>query len=186
MVGTKTLMERPVAASQPLRAGAGATTEGALMWSLLGLVGISLVLVDLLDLALTWYPLNFGNPEWEFGSVTSTFNGIPVLAMGMALVLGMGITSRRRWLVRAVAVAFALSALAVLLMGALWATTIPIALQSIPADNPVLTGLKKAVVKTAGQAILYPPVFLVVAVRSWRFGARIETRRNPGLAQPHS
>ena len=42
----------------------------------------------------------------------------------------------------------------------LWATTVPLAMQSVPADVEV--GLKKAILKGALQSVLYPGILLFV------------------------
>ena len=51
-------------------------------WALLGWVGVAFIVVGGVDFALTWYPMNFGNREWEFGTVTASFNGLPILLLG--------------------------------------------------------------------------------------------------------
>ncbi|HET7111798.1 MAG TPA: hypothetical protein VFI41_13080, partial [Gemmatimonadales bacterium] len=43
-------------------------------WKLLGWVGGVLLIVGLIDLGLAFYPPMFGNPNWEFGTVSSQLN----------------------------------------------------------------------------------------------------------------
>jgi hypothetical protein len=52
-------------------------------WYLLGWIGLAFALVGGFDLALIWIPLGFGNPEWEFGTVSATLDGLPVTTLGL-------------------------------------------------------------------------------------------------------
>lgn len=131
--------------------------------SVAGWAGLAFVLVGGLDFALTWYPFDFGNREWEFGTVTASLNGLPVPTIGLALLLiGALLLERRWWAGMASVAAFGLT-LWVLAGAVLWITTVPLALQTVPVE--VATGLKKAVVKSAFQTAIYPPV---LAFLGWR------------------
>jgi hypothetical protein len=136
-------------------------------WSVLGGIGVVLALVGGVDLLLLWYPLGLGNPEWEFGTVTASLDGMPVLALGLALTLAAALRSRTRWASRGVAIAFGV--LGVVLVGAdlLYVTTLPMALR-MAADPSVAIGLYRAVAKTAVQGLAYPVAFLWIASRGWR------------------
>lgn len=136
-------------------------------WSLLLPVGLGFAAVGAADLALVWYPMGFGRAEWEFGSVTSTLNGLPVLVMGLAFLTMAALAAGRRWAARLLAVVFVLLALSVLAIAFLYATTVPVALKAVP-DSTVALGLKKAIAKTSAQAMIYPVVFLWTAVVAWR------------------
>lgn len=142
---------------------AGSLSLSARGWSLVGWLGAGLALVGGLDLLLTWIPLNFGDVEWEFGTVTATFNGLPVLALGLGLSLGSAVARDRRRTTLLFSVLFVL--LAVLVLGAaiIYATTVPMALGAV-GDGGIRTGLMKAVVKAAGQSVIYPTLFLIVGV----------------------
>jgi hypothetical protein len=140
-------------------------------WYLLGWVGLVFALVGGTDLLLTWYPLNVGNPEWEFGTVSATLDGLPVPALGFALLLGAGVAGGKRWLVRTMAVVLVLLAAVIVLAAVLYATNVPIALQSV-TDPLIRTGLKKAIAKTTTQAVLYPIAFVWIAVKAWRHSGK--------------
>ena len=137
-------------------------------WHLLGSVGFVFAVVGGMDFLLTWYPVNFGSPEWEFGTITASFDGLPLLVIGLALLLGSGVAQGRRWLVRVMAVTFLVLAVVIVLAAVLYATNVPIALKSI-SDPVVRLGLKKAIAKTAGQAIVYPCAFVWLALKGWRY-----------------
>jgi len=136
-------------------------------WQLVGLLGLLFAGVGWLDVLLTWYPPFWGGAEWEFGTVTASFNGLPVPALGMGLLLASAIALGRPWMVRVLAVALAVIAIMLAAAALLYVTNVPIALKTV--EEPLIrTGLKKAIVKTLGQSVAYPIVFLWVAVKSWR------------------
>jgi hypothetical protein len=69
------------------------------------------------------------------------------------------------------AVVFVAVAVVILLAAILYATNVPIALQSM-TDPLIALGLKKAIAKTTLQAFLYPVAFSWIAVKAWRHSAR--------------
>ncbi|HKI95661.1 MAG TPA: hypothetical protein VJ992_10255 [Gemmatimonadales bacterium] len=136
-------------------------------WGMLQTIGIVFILVGGLDIALAWAPLHFGSAEWEFGTVSATFDSLPLPTMGALFILAGAAAQGQRRMIRWVAGILVAVAGAVVLAGLLYATNIPLALHSAP--NPVVeTGLKKAVVKALGQMVLYPLAFVWIAWRAWR------------------
>lgn len=47
--------------------------------------GIAITLVGS-DLALLWIPARLGTPDWEFGTVSTTLDGMPLGTVGFALI----------------------------------------------------------------------------------------------------
>jgi hypothetical protein len=134
-------------------------------WLLFGWIGVTFAAVGGVDVLLTWYPAHFGNAEWEFGTVTASLNGLPLFTMGLALLLGAQVAQGWRLGVRIVAALFLVVAVLIVLAAVLWATNVPLALQAVP-DSVVKTGLEKAVVKTAVQAVAYPVGFVWIALKA--------------------
>lgn len=137
--------------------------ESSHAWALLGWVGLTFLVVGGWDFALTWYPMDFGNREWQFGTVTASFNGLPVPVMGLGLLLASSIQTGRQWL----AGVGALGALVLLVWAlggvVLWLGTVPLALEGTPVE--VLVGMKKAIAKTAIQSVAYP---MILGFLGWR------------------
>lgn len=132
-------------------------------WALLGWVGLTFLVVGGFDYALTWFPTDFGNREWEFGTVIASLNGLPVPVIGLGLLLASSIQTDRRWLAWLATIG-AFGFLAWVLLGiVLWFGTTPIALSSTPVE--VLTGVKKAIAKSAVQSLAYPAI---LGFLSWR------------------
>jgi hypothetical protein len=134
-------------------------------WAVLGWIGIVFLAVGGVDFALTWYPTAFGNREWEFGTVTQSFNGLPILVLGIGLVSAAGGATRARWW-GLVATAAAVGVLLCVMIGfLLWVRSVPLALATVPVE--LGPGVRKAVWKTSIQALAYAAVSSYLIVRSW-------------------
>jgi len=140
-------------------------------WKVMSWAGLALVLVTAADFLLALVPLNVGDPQWEFGTVTVILNGMPAMAMGLALLIGSAAARGSRWQLRTFAtILFVLSAL--ILAGiTLYALTVPIAFKST-TNAVVLFGLKKAVARTVVQAVIYPLTFTAMGIAAIRYSAR--------------
>jgi hypothetical protein len=120
-----------------------------------------------MDLALLWYPANFGSPEFEFATISRFADGMPVMSMGVGLLVLVGAGSGWRgtaW------VGFALAALLVVVLtvlGIVFLTDVPIALKAV-LEPVVRTGVKKAIVKTVFEIGVYWLLFGYLAMRSFR------------------
>ncbi|MBI1722498.1 MAG: hypothetical protein HYR48_01155 [Gemmatimonadetes bacterium] len=136
-------------------------------WRLLGYLGFVFALVGGLDVALIWYPLNFGSPEWEFGTVTASLDGLPLPVMGMALVLASAVARGVRWPARIVAILLAALATLILAGGILYLTDVPIALLALREQPVARQGVMKALVKTSLQLTAYPAVMFWIAAKAW-------------------
>lgn len=133
------------------------------VWALLGWVGLTFLIIGGFDFALTWVPTNFGNREWAFGTVTQSFNGLPIVVLGLGLLLASSILTDRTWLAWVAAIG-AFGLLVWVLVGAvIWSMTVSIALSSTPEE--VLLGIKKAIAKTAMQSVLYS---VLLGYMTWR------------------
>jgi hypothetical protein len=136
-------------------------------WYLLGVAGVVFALVGFFDIALTWYPSNFGSPEFEFASYSQSMNFLPLPVLGLMLMLAGGVARGIRWIPKTVAVLMVLVVVLILVGAVLWATSVPVGLRAVE-EPMVLRGLKKAIAKTGVQAVLYPIALLYVSVKAWR------------------
>ncbi len=129
-------------------------------------VGLAFLIVGGADLVLTWFPVQFGNHEWEFGTVTAALNGLPVPILGLAAMIWAAGEGHRKWIATLSLAASVLLFLGILVGLILWAMGVPLALQSVPAQLGL--GLKKALVKTAIQGVVYPVLLIYMIVRAGR------------------
>lgn len=153
-------------ASEP-RASQASPPPANFAWSVLGWLGLVFVVTGLLDQALAWFPLRFGNPEWEFGTVSHTFDNLPLTLLGTALVLASAAQRRVGWATRAAAALCWLLA-AVLLVGlVVFLLDVPVALRAV--TQPALRGqLMRAIVKAVVQGVLYPTVLVAIGIAGVR------------------
>lgn len=115
-------------------------------WRWLGWFGLVLAAAGLTDLALVFVPANFGNAEWEFGTVAQVISGLPLATMGLAALLGAGMALGARWLQFTMGVVLLLALLAVGGLLVMFLSHVPMALVAV--EEPALTGIKKAIAKT--------------------------------------
>jgi hypothetical protein len=159
------MTEPRVVMGKPSRKGWAPSARST--WRLLAGLGALFVVVGGADLALTWLPLGFGNPEWEFGTVTSMMDGLPVPTLGLVALVAAGQLGGSRVTSRIGSVLLAVFALWVVAAAILYATTVPLALRAV--TEPVIrSGLNKAVIKTALQSVVYPIGLIWLAVAAWR------------------
>jgi|GEM_PF-587382 len=139
---------------------------------ILGAVGAALLCVGGADVALTWYPLNFGSVEWEFATITATMNAHPTVVLGLAALLAWAGWTGRRRLTQLFGGTAILWAVVLLGIAVLWALTLPLALDA--TDNPIVrTGLRKAVARTAVQFLVYVPLLMLIGIRSLAYARKI-------------
>lgn len=115
-----------------------------------------------------WFPLGFGDPAWEFGTLSQTFTSLPPTAFGLVLVayafvshpaLGAG------W-ARVAAVIFALGAIVLAVMGFLFLTVIPEVMRQTPPEGA--EAVIRVVIINGVEVVLYPVVFAAISVLLWR------------------
>jgi hypothetical protein len=141
-------------------------------WTVLGLAGFLFFVVGTADLLLLWYPAFFGDAVWEFGTITGMFNGLPAPTIGLAMLAASALARGKAGSARLLAVVLGLIALIVIVVAVLYLTDVPVALRGSGSDPLVLVGIKKAIAKTAVQALLYPVMLISMAVVVWRRAVR--------------
>jgi hypothetical protein len=135
-------------------------------WSLLGWFGIAAVFIGGFDILLAWYPLQSGNPAWEFGIINLTVWSLPFLTTGLVFLLASGAALESTWRVRLAAIALLVLAIVILVLLVLYALSIPIALQGAPAA--VQQNVKKSIVKTLVLGVTFPTLYFVLAIAALR------------------
>jgi len=135
-------------------------------WSLLGGVGWLFTVVAAADLALAWYPIGFGNAEWEFGTATTTLEHLPLLAVGMALVFGSAVARGSKGMLKAISTLLVILALAVIGAGLLLGRNIGIATATV-TDPVIRVGLNRSILQSLVQAVVYPVAFGWLGIKGW-------------------
>lgn len=145
-------------------------------WRLLGGAGFAFSVVAAVDLALAWYPLGFGNAEWEFGTVTAVLGNLPLLIMGLGLLFSSAVGRGKAGLLKTISVIWLLLALLVVAMLALHLRRVPEALAAV-TDPLVNEGLRESIAKVVLQGVLYPLAFAWMGMKGWRHASSEQTQK---------
>jgi hypothetical protein len=144
----------------------GGQTEGA--WRILASLGAALFVMGWVDIALAWYPLAFGNSEWEFGAISATLNGMALPTIGLFFLLaGLVGLGYWRW-ARALAVTMFVMAAMVVILAIIYATVVPLALSSVSSNLEILRGMKKAIAKASMLFVVYLTLFVGGGMQAWK------------------
>ncbi len=140
--------------------------EPSTLWLILAVLGVTIAVSGWTDLALLWYPLNFGNPEWEFGTISAHYDGLPLGTIGLATsavaVMGLG----WRLATRVLSGLFALITLGLVGIFVIYLLDVPVALGGVaPAIVPII---KKAIAKAVVFATVYMAFYGWLSVYLWR------------------
>ena len=139
-------------------------------WRWAGLFSLVLLLAGLGDWAIALVPFHLGTLEWEFGTITALFAGLPLVTIGFAGVLAASIARGVRW--QTVATAVTILMFALLIIGALviFLLDVPVALQSV--QGVALLGIKKAIAKNVLFGLLFFAAYFWAGVAALRHALR--------------
>ena len=150
------------------------TPAARVVWQVVVLLGLLLAVVGLLDLVQLVVPLQFGVPEWEYGTASAFFDQFPVVGLGLALAMGGMLALGARWTVRGLGTVCLVIAVSMWVIAAIYLTVVPFTFRAVQ-DPVVMTGVKKGLVKALAQSLVYPLAMLWLAGIGW-WGTRF-TRR---------
>ena len=135
-------------------------------WTVIGGLGLAVAVIGWTDLALLWYPVNFGSAEWEFGTISAHLDGMPLATVGFALAL-VGVLNRG-WRIpaRALALVSFLISVALFAMYLIYLLDVPIALRGVQAA--LQPTIKRAIVKATVFALTYMALYAWLGWYVWR------------------
>jgi hypothetical protein len=174
-MGTKAILIRDPDPKKP----GGAPFVG---WYLLGWAGWVFLLAGLTDIGLAWIPLRLGNAEWEFGTISRSFDSLPLPFLGAALIMAAGIAQGKRWWARLGVIVIAVIGVWSLFCGVIYGLNVPLALRSVNQPE-VLFGLKKSIFRTSLQVALYASSSGVMAWLGIRAVRRASREASEEMAQ---
>lgn len=143
-------------------------------WGVLGFVGAAFIIMGGTDIALAWYPSAFGNPEWEFGAISATLNGVALPTLGLYLLLAYGLAANRAAAKLAAGILAAALLVSLIGLAFVYLTVVPLALRSVAANALVSSGMKKAIVKAIVLLLAYGSLFVAAAHAGFR--GRVRSR----------
>lgn len=161
---------RVLVGDQKAQAWAPLLQEPTLVWRVVVVLAVAVAVVGWIDVGLLWYPLHFGSPEWEFGTVSAHFDGMPLATLGLGLTAAamIGLGWRRRTRLLAVLMALIGLGLAAILM--IYALDIPLAFHGVQPQ--MRSALEKAVVKTLSYGVIYTVLYWLLSLILWRRSRR--------------
>ncbi len=144
-------------------------------WRELGWFGLLIAIVGLIDLAVNWYPVRFGSPEWEFGTIAGTMGSLPLMTIGLAALLASLLARGRRWGVMTTAVVLLVLGAALVALMAIFALDVPLALKAA-AHSPAGPALRKTIIRTGLLGLVFSLGYLAAGV-----GSVVSTKRRVTL-----
>ncbi len=117
-------------------------------WGLIGWFGLLLFVIGSADAAVNFYPMAWGSPEWEFGTVASVLGALPLISMGLAALLGAMLGRGSRGGVISISILVLLAGLAVLGLYVLFLTDVPLALRA-SAKSPAAFAIRRGILRTS-------------------------------------
>jgi peptidoglycan/LPS O-acetylase OafA/YrhL len=153
--------------------------------------GCLLAIVGWVDVALLYWPQQFGDPQWEFGIIATTYDTLAMALMGMLLV-GVGLRARGSppLLVKAFGVACVLVALFCLALLVIFTLDIPLAVNAMHGNLPgaqgaaarpspvVIAGIKRGIAKAVLYGLGYGTTFTAMGIMLWRGAGLTEPARS--------
>jgi hypothetical protein len=158
--GRAATVDRPTSTYLP-----AAYTEA---WRVLGWLGLAFLVMSMIDIVLGWYPVRFGTPEWEFGTISATVAALSIPTLGLYLMLCSAISRERAGVAKAVGIAMIVMAVFLLGMAILYLTTVPLALKSVRTNDMASAALKKAVLKWLILFIGYEALYIAGGLKGLR------------------
>ena len=152
-------------AERPSHAVDTASLQG---WRLVGWLGLALIIMGGADILLAWYPPAFGRPEWEFGAITATLNGLALPVLGAFLLLGALIANRHPLPARILSGVMLACVVGLLILAFTYVTVVPLALNSVSDSPQLAAGMRKAVVKASILLGVYSTLMVIGGVVGWR------------------
>lgn len=173
-------MNEPMIVASAKDRGAAMSEDSTQAWLVLGWIGLAFLVVGGFDFALAWFPMNFGMREWVFGTVTQSFNGLPILVLGVGLLtVASGQTQRRWWGLLGFGVTLLLLVW-VLAAFVLWAGNVSLAMETVPEE--LALGVQRAIAKTLVQSLVYPAVLVYLLRRTWVANRSVARRSGEVIA----
>jgi hypothetical protein len=134
-----------------------------------------LAIVGWTDWLLLWVPLQFGVVEWEFGTISQSFDALPLATIGTAALVVAALNGGwRRTLTIAGTSALVIGVLLLLVLG-VFVLDIPIVLKGV--NGPMRPVLVKAMAKTSLYGLLYTSTYAWLGFTCWQAIRRAPRRK---------
>jgi hypothetical protein len=137
-------------------------------WRILLVAGWVLLAVGGIDNLLLFVPSRFGDLAWEFGTASALFNGLPVPALGVALIAAGSIALERPAGVMTACLWSGIMTLVLLGATVFYLLNVPVALKATTEAGPRLA-LTNSMAKACVSALAYLTLHTYILYRTARF-----------------
>lgn len=144
--------------------------ESTAVWKMIAPVGLVFLLVGLTDIALSWFPMRFGTPEWEFGTIGTTLNNLPLPTLGLLLLAAWAVVTEKKLPVRVFGAVLMIVGVVLSGLVVIYLLTVPPAWNAANSleNASAMAVAKKGIMKSLVQAVAYPLAYLWVGYRAIR------------------
>ena len=136
-------------------------------WRMLGWIGLVFLVMGFVDIALGWYPLAFGNPEWEFGTISGSLNAFALPILGIYLIAASAVARGARKTAKVAALFMGILAGTLFALTIIFLTVIPMAANGVRGNALLTLGMQKAIAKAIGLLVSYGLLLIGGAVVGW-------------------
>lgn len=144
---------------------ASASSPGVEAWSAVAWLGIALALIGWSDVIIGMYPYRLGNPDWEFGAVSSALNSMPLGSVGIGVAIAAAVAQGRRRSLVALSIVSAFTLAFLLVSGVMYALSVPVVLKTLP--DAVSDQFKLAILKASLLWTIYTALYVVLGRLAW-------------------
>jgi hypothetical protein len=146
-------------------AGSGAAPTPK-VWGVLLALGLALAVVGAVDVALLWFPARWASVDWEFGTVSATIEGMPLVTLGLGLLTASVLARGSRTGAVVVAVVLFLFALFSVVMLVILALDLPVVMRAV--DPQLRPTLNKAILKSGIMGVVYVVLYTIIGIQAAR------------------
>ncbi len=135
---------------------------GRSAWAMLMVLGLALTVVGFTDVGLLFFPGRWASVDWEFGTVSAAFEGLPLGTIGLGLMCAAAAARGRRMAMGVLAVIQLVLSLVLILMLLVFLLDVPVVVRAVdPAMRPTVM---KSLVKTGAMALVYVVLYLTFGI----------------------
>ena len=131
-------------------------------WQWLGLFSVVLFLAGFSDWMIAWIPFRLGTLEWEFGTITATLAGLPLVTIGLGGMLASALARGIKWQIISTACLILFFALVIVAALVIFLLDVPAAMRSV--EGVARLGIQKAIAKNLSLGVLFSVTYVMAGV----------------------
>lgn len=165
-------MKEPVVVAHTEDRSPLVTRDEAPGWSFLFLLGAGLTVIGFIDVGLLFFAPQWASLDWEFGTISSLFQGLPVVTLGIGLMSASAVANGSVLAQRLMMTVTMLMTLVLGLLAVMFALDVPPVIKAV--EPAMKRAAKLASLKTGLMALTYLVLYLALGLWTWRRLRRIK------------